>query len=368
MKKYKVIVSGGGTGGHIFPAISIADKIKERYPDSEILFVGAKGRMEMSRVPKAGYEIKGLPITGMPRKFSLQFIKFVLNLRKSLKMAKKIVADFNPNVVVGVGGYASAPLLKAASRSGVPTILQEQNSYAGKANQWLANQASAICVAYDKMARFFPEDKTHLTGNPVRKDILDSCSVSKVVAADFFGISNSDPIVLILGGSLGAKSLNDSMMSNIVALSSEKINFIWQCGKRDFASISDRIASKGLPENVYLHEFVDSMNMAYACADVIVSRAGASTISELCLVGKPTILVPSPNVAEDHQKKNAMALVEKGAAVMLEDCDVMEHLPEKMINLAHDELQKTRLGENIKKLARPDAVDRIVDIIIEKSR
>ncbi|MFV0507485.1 MAG: undecaprenyldiphospho-muramoylpentapeptide beta-N-acetylglucosaminyltransferase [Bacteroidales bacterium] len=367
MKKYKIIVSGGGTGGHIFPAISIADRIKERYPDSDVLFVGAEGRMEMDRVPKAGYKIVGLPIIGMPRKASFRFLKFLFGLWRSLKMAKKIVVDFNPDVVVGVGGYASAPLLRAASRLNVPTVLQEQNSYAGKANQWLSKWASAVCVAYDDMDRFFPKDKITLTGNPIRKDIVNCVDVSKEQACSFFGIDNINPTVLILGGSLGAKSINDSILNSLDALSCADANFIWQCGSRDFASINSALSSKELPSNVQLHKFVEAMNMAYACADVIVSRAGASTVSELCLVGKPILLVPSPNVAEDHQKKNALALVNKGAAIMLDDSELMDSLVRGMLDLAKDDVTRARLSKNIKMMARPDAVDKIVDVIIEKS-
>ncbi|MFV0345276.1 MAG: undecaprenyldiphospho-muramoylpentapeptide beta-N-acetylglucosaminyltransferase [Bacteroidales bacterium] len=368
METYKVIISGGGTGGHIFPAISIADKIKERYSDAEILFVGAEGRMEMKRVPAAGYEIKGLPVTGMPRKFSLSFIKFLLNLRRSLRIAKKIVKDFEPDVVVGVGGYASAPLIKAAIHLKVPAVLQEQNSYAGKANRWLAKHADAVCVAYEKMDNYFPPEKIVLTGNPVRKDIVDCVKINKERALDFFRINNQKPVILILGGSLGAKTINDAMLSNISRLSQVYANFIWQCGSRDYTYISNKTRRDGLPLNVKLYEFLDSMDMAYASADVIVSRAGAGTISELCLIGKPTLLVPSPNVAEDHQRKNALALVSKEAAAMVEDEDARNLLINEMVNLASDESKKTRLGANIKKLARPNAVDRIVDIVIEKAK
>ncbi len=358
-EKYRILISGGGTGGHIFPALSIANALKERL-NAEILFVGADNRMEMERVPAAGYEIKGLPVAGFDRKNLFKNFGVLLKLRRSIAMARKIVADFKPDIAIGVGGYCSGPTLKAAQRAGVPTLLQEQNSYAGVTNKLLAKKAKKICVAYPDLERFFPADKIVLTGNPVRKDLLAK-SITPAKARERFGLNPNLPTVLVVGGSLGALTLNESMEQGIRRLYDEGIQVIWQTGK----NFGDRgpAAVKNL-KGIVVTKFISDMAAAYAAADLIVSRAGAGSISELELLGKPCILVPSPNVAEDHQTKNARALSDKGAAILVKDADAREHLIDEIISTLHDKKKLQDMSAEISKLALPDSDEKIVDEII----
>lgn len=358
--KYRILISGGGTGGHIFPALSIANALKERL-NVEILFVGAEDRMEMERVPAAGYEIKGLPVAGFDRKNLFKNFNVLLKLRRSIDMARKIVADFKPDIAIGVGGYCSGPTLKAAQRAGVPTLLQEQNSYAGVTNKLLAKKARSICVAYTGLERFFPADKLVLTGNPVRKDLLAK-SISKEKARERFGLNPKRPTVLVVGGSLGALTLNESMEAGIRRLNDEGIQVIWQTGKH----FGDRGAAavKNL-DGVVVTRFISDMAAAYAAADLVVSRAGAGSISELELLGKPCILVPSPNVAEDHQTKNARALSDRGAAILIADADAREKLVDEIISIIRDNARLQRMSEEIKGLALPDSDEKIVDEIVK---
>lgn len=364
MKKLKIIISGGGTGGHIFPAISIANELKERVPDADILFVGALGRMEMERVPAAGYPIEGLPVMGFPRKPSLQMITFFIKLYKSLKKARKVINDFQPDVAIGVGGYASGPVLKAAVSKGIPAILQEQNSYAGVTNKLLASKVRKICVAYPEMEKYFPAEKIVLTGNPIRKNLLEKVQ-DKKEAYDYFGLKADLPVILLVGGSLGARTLNESVFANLELIKESGVQIIWQTGKYYYNDIQEKLKINK-PENIKVNEFVSRMDLAYAVADVVISRAGAGTISELCLLGKASVLVPSPNVAEDHQTKNAMALVKNDAAVMIKDIDAKEQLWEETFSLIKDKKQLQIFSENMLKLAKPDAAKEIVDVILEE--
>lgn len=351
----RVIISGGGTGGHIFPAISIANAIKERYPEVEILFVGAENRMEMERVPAAGYKIIGLPIAGFDRKKLFRNIGVLIKLQKSLSLARKVIRDFKPEIAIGVGGYASGPTLKAANRMHIPTLLQEQNSYAGVTNKLLAKKAAKICVAYDEMEQFFPKEKIVLTGNPVRRDL--QCSEEKRKEAyDYFKLDSNKKTILVIGGSLGARTINQSMIKGLGKISNSDVQFIWQTGKYYYEEIVHRA-----PFTVY--PFISRMDLAYSVADLIISRAGAGSISEFCMLGKPVILVPSPNVAEDHQTKNAMSLVNKNAAVMITDKDAENSLVDKALELIHNESELQSLSANILKLALPDAANSIVDEI-----
>jgi UDP-N-acetylglucosamine--N-acetylmuramyl-(pentapeptide) pyrophosphoryl-undecaprenol N-acetylglucosamine transferase len=363
MRKLKVIVSGGGTGGHIFPAVSIANEIRDRFPETDILFVGALGKMEMERVPAAGYQIVGLPVMGFPRKPSLKMISFFLKLIQSMRLANKIIKDFKPDVAVGVGGFASGPVLKAAVRKGVPAVLQEQNSYAGVTNKLLSAKVNKICVAYPNMERYFPAEKIVMTGNPIRKNLLESI-VDKTEANSHFSLDAEKPVVLIVGGSLGARTLNESVMANLELIRNSEAQIVWQTGSYYFKEMQERLGPNG-PSNLHPMEFVSRMDLAYAVADVVISRAGAGTISELCLLGKPSILVPSPNVAEDHQTKNALALVENQAALLIKDADSREHLIEETLSLLNDKNRMKSLSENIKKLSRPNAAKDIVDVIID---
>lgn len=364
MKKINIIVSGGGTGGHIFPAISIANALKSKSPEQvDILFVGAEGRMEMDRVPAAGYQIVGLPIKGFDRKNLLRNVKVLYLAWKSTLMAKRIVKKFKPSVAVGVGGYASGPLLKAAAACGVPTVIQEQNSYAGVTNKMLASKASKICVAYSGMERFFPKDKIILTGNPVRQDLVQN-QISRAEAVAYYKLDPGKPVVLIMGGSLGARTLNNSVLKHLDALAQSDVQVIWQTGKYYFKAIQEQLQANK-PENLLVLEFLDRMDMAYQAADLVVSRAGASSISELCLLGKAVILVPSPNVAEDHQTKNAMALVQENAAILVPDAQAENNLIDKMLTCIHDEKQMEDLRLNIKKLAQIDSADRIAEEILK---
>ena len=355
----KVIISGGGTGGHIFPAIAIANEIKSRNPKAEILFVGALGRMEMSKVPEAGYKIVGLPISGLQRKLTFSNFLLPFKILKSLFLAKKLIKDFQPELVIGVGGYASGPTLKMATMQKVPTLIQEQNSYPGKTNILLSKKASLICTAYEGLSKFFPEDKIRLTGNPVRKG-LSNQNMNRKEAHQFFDLNPERKTILILGGSLGAKTLNDAMIRMINAREHNNCQFIWQCGTYYFEGLRSMVDEDKYP-NIKLLAFISRMDASYAAADVIVSRAGALSVSELCLVGKPVILVPSPNVSEDHQTKNAMSLVNNKAAVLVKDVDAQKDLILKANELLFDEEKSATLSKNISNLARPNATSQIVD-------
>lgn len=359
-----MIVSGGGTGGHIFPAIAIANEIKALCPQADILFVGAKGRMEMQRVPDAGYRIIGLPIEGFNRKNPLKNIKVVADILRSQWKARKVIKDFKPQVVVGVGGFASGPTLNTAAKMGIPTLIQEQNSYAGVTNKLLAKSASRICVAYEGMERFFPADKIIMTGNPVRQTLL-SGNISKDEALCQFHMKSGIPTVLIIGGSLGARTLNDSVLGKLDTIRESGVQVIWQTGKFYSQHIADTLASHPKVENLTVMDFISDMPSAYAAADLVVSRAGASSISELCLLGKPCILVPSPNVAEDHQTKNAKALSGKEAAILITDAEAPARLIDSAIAVVRDKGQLEQLSANIKKLAIPDSANRIAKEVLK---
>lgn len=361
--KNKFIISGGGTGGHIFPAISIANALKKRLPDADILFVGALGRMEMERVPAAGYPIEGLPVSGFDRKHLLRNVKVLWNLMRSLVLARRIVSRFKPDVAIGVGGYASAPTLRAATGLKVPTLIQEQNSYAGVTNKLLAEKASCICVAYEGMNKFFPENKIVLTGNPVRQDLF-LVQPGTTEAYRFFGFDPNKKTLLVVGGSLGARTLNQSIIAKLDELTKSDIQVIWQTGKFYIES-ARKAAEPFTSPNLLVTDFVSRMDMAYSIADLVISRAGASSISELCLLAKPVILVPSPNVAEDHQTQNALALVRNEAAVMIKDVDAIETLVIKALDLIKDEVSLNKLSENILKMAEKDSADRIADEVIK---
>ena len=359
----KFIISGGGTGGHIFPAISIANALKKHLPDAEILFVGALGRMEMERVPAAGYPIKGLPVSGFDRKNMLRNVKVLINLFRSIVKAHGIIRRFKPDVAIGVGGYASAPTLRAASAFGVPTVLQEQNSYAGVTNKLLAKKAKRICVAYEGMDRFFPKDKIVLTGNPVRQDLFSVGPKTKE-AYQFFNLDSKKKTILVVGGSLGARTVNQSIIAGLEKLAKTDVQLIWQTGKfyiEDARKAAEPFASP----NLIVTDFVSRMDYAYSIADLVVSRAGASSISDLCLLAKPVILIPSPNVAEDHQTQNALALVRKDAAIMIKDIDAKEQLVIKALELIENEEELKKLSENIFKLAQKDSADRIAEEILK---
>lgn len=366
-KPIRVIISGGGTGGHIFPAVSIADELRRKHPDASILFVGAEGRMEMQRVPKAGYDIVGLPVSGLVRPlWSPKNVGVMMDFLKSRRKAKKIIREFRPDVVVGVGGYASSATLNAAHALGLPCLVQEQNSYAGVTNKSLAHKARRFCVAYPGMERFFPKEKIVLTGNPVRQNLLD-CAVSPQEARRRYGLKPDAKTVLVVGGSLGARTLNQSILRHLDDIRQHtEIQIIWQTGKYYSAGIAEALNtySGSRPENLYVSEFLDDMATAYAAADLVVSRAGAGSISELCLLGKPSILVPSPNVAEDHQTKNAQALSSRGAAILLPDAEA----PDKLIRLAYDTLLDDALlrslAAEVRKLACPNAASDIADEVV----
>lgn len=355
------LVSGGGTGGHIFPALSIANEIRRRYPEAEILFVGAEGRMEMERVPAAGYEIKGLPVCGFDRKHLLRNVKVLFKLWKSIRLAKKILKDFKPDIAIGVGGYASGPMLKAAQKKGIPTLLQEQNSYAGVTNKLLAKNAKCICVAYEGMERFFPEDKIVLTGNPVRRNLLE-CNATQEEARKAMGIDPEKATILIIGGSLGARTVNESIIGGLEKLGSaaDDVQVVWQTGKFYDQQCKEDLAKSGV-KNVIQMPFISNMDMAYRAADLVISRAGASSISELQLLGKPSILVPSPNVAEDHQTKNALALANRDAAIMVTDAEAPEKLVDAMLATVNDEDKLHSLSANVLRMALLNSAERIVD-------
>ena len=362
-KNYKIIISGGGTGGHVFPAIAIANELKSKYANIEILFVGAKDKIEMEKVPKAGYHIKGLWISGFHRKFTLRNLLFPVKLIHSLFNAAKIIKGFEPDVVVGVGGFASGPILEVANRMGIPTLLQEQNSYAGVTNKLLAKKANTICVAYDKMERYFPAEKIVLTGNPVRKE-LKAGLADRIKGLEHFGFSKEKKTIFITGGSLGAKSLNEAMAASFEILKKHaEVQIFWQAGKLYIEEFS-KTDTANLP-NVKITAFVDQMDLAYAMADVIICRAGASTISELCMMGKAAVLVPSPNVAEDHQTQNALALVDKGAAIMVKDDQANDEMVARALEVLSNEEQINLLSTNILKLAKPDAAEKIAQEVIK---
>lgn len=354
----KAIISGGGTGGHIFPALAIANEIKRRNPDADILFVGAENRMEMEKVPAAGYKIIGLPVMGFPRKPSLKMFTFFKKLRQSVKTAKKIVTDFNPEVAIGVGGYASGPLLRAAAKDKVPCLIQEQNSYAGITNKLLSKKVNTICVAYDKMDRFFPKEKLVFTGNPVRQNLIDKQNRKEALA--YFDVDENEKVLLIIGGSLGARSVNQAVIKNLREIAASGVQVIWQTGAYYFNNIEEELKGKK-PKNLQVHKFITRMDLAYEVADLVISRAGAGTISELCLVGKASVLVPSPNVSEDHQTKNAMALVEQDAALMVRDNEINDKLFPLAFEVVNNEIKCKTLAENSKALAKPEATRQIVD-------
>nr|WP_315245209.1 undecaprenyldiphospho-muramoylpentapeptide beta-N-acetylglucosaminyltransferase [uncultured Flavobacterium sp.] len=357
MTKYKFILSGGGTGGHIYPAIAIANELKLQFPDAEFLFVGAKDKMEMQKVPQAGYEIKGLWIAGLQRKLTLQNLMFPLKLASSLLESRRIIKQFKPNVVIGTGGFASGPLLQAAGSAGIPTVIQEQNSFPGITNKLLSKKANAICVAYENLERFFPKEKIVLTGNPVRQDLIDIDS-KREEAISYYGLDPNKKTLLVLGGSLGARRINQLVEKELQNFVSQDIQLIWQCGKLYFEDYK-----KHNQPNVKVVDFIERMDFVYAAADVIVSRAGASSVSELCIVGKPVIFIPSPNVAEDHQTKNAQAIVDAKGAILLKEAELETQFSIVFEALIKDQDKQKQLSENIKKLAKPNATKIIVNEI-----
>lgn len=359
-QQLNVLVSGGGTGGHIFPALSIANEVRRRHPDAKILFVGAEGRMEMEKVPAAGYNIIGLPVSGFDRKHLLRNVKVVARLFRSMGLARKILKDFKPDIAIGVGGYASGPMLKEAQKQGIPTLLQEQNSYAGVTNKLLAAKADCICVAYEGMERFFPADKIVLTGNPVRRNLLE-CGATAEQARQAMGMSPNKKTVLIIGGSLGARTINNAIIDGLGKIgNAHDVQVIWQTGKIYDQQCREALEASGV-KNVAQMAFISNMDMAYRAADLVVSRAGASSISELQLLGKAAILVPSPNVAEDHQTKNALALSTRDAAIMVTDADAGVQLVDTMLATVGDADKLAALGNNVLQMALRDTAERIVD-------
>lgn len=358
---YRLIISGGGTGGHVFPAIAIASTFMSRFPNAEILFVGAQGRMEMTRVPEAGYKIIGLWISGLQRKFTLSNLLFPFKLISSYLKASAIISKFKPHAVIGTGGYASGPVMLAASRFKIPSLVQEQNSYAGLTNKRLAKRATKICVAYPNMAKYFPEKKIVLTGNPVRRDLL-GLNTKRTASLKHFVFSEKERTLLIIGGSLGAKTINESILSGLDKLIDAQVQVVWQTGKFYYDSIKLKIANKDL-RRIRIYDFIKQMDLAYAVSDAVISRSGALAISELCIAGKPAILVPSPNVAEDHQTKNAMALVNEEAAIMIKDNEARKKLVDEALKLIYDQQLSDRLSKNIKALGKPNAAEDIVNEI-----
>lgn len=357
-KTYRVIISGGGTGGHIYPAVAIANQLKAEHPEAEILFVGAKGRMEMTRVPEAGYKIIGLPIAGLQRRLTLKNLSFPFKVITSVRTARKIVKDFKPDAVVGVGGYASAPVLFAATSLGIPSLIQEQNSYAGITNKLLGKRVNKICVAYEGMNKFFPADKLIITGNPVRNDII-GCQAKRSEALTFFGLNPDKQTILIIGGSLGARTLNESTAAHLSQIHEQGYQLLWQTGQSYYPKATEQTAgfvNTGLKS----FDFIQRMYLAYAAADIVISRAGALSISELSLAGKPAILVPSPNVAEDHQTQNALALVNHQAALLVKDAEAATNLYPVAFSLLADKHQQEMLRANIGKLGKPEAAKNIV--------
>ncbi|MDF2430825.1 MAG: UDP-N-acetylglucosamine--N-acetylmuramyl-(pentapeptide) pyrophosphoryl-undecaprenol [Mucilaginibacter sp.] len=365
MKSKKIIISGGGTGGHIFPAIAIANALKKIDPDTQILFVGANGRMEMEKVPAAGYKIIGLDIQGIQRKSILKNVMFPVKLLLSVRKAFQIIKDFKPDAAVGVGGYASGPLLYAASAKGIPCLIQEQNSYAGITNKWLGRKAKKICVAFDGMEQFFPSNRIIKTGNPIRKESVDIAGKQRP-ALELYKLSAFKKTILVTGGSLGARTLNNSIMAGLEKVIAADVQIIWQTGKIYYKGIIEKLG-ENYHENIRIVEFLNRMDLAYAAADIIISRAGAGTIAELCVIKKPVILVPSPNVAEDHQTKNALALVQENAAMFVADRDAEEKLINKALELLNDKDLQKKLSDNIGKLALPDADEVIAKEVIKIS-
>ncbi|MEF9923313.1 MAG: undecaprenyldiphospho-muramoylpentapeptide beta-N-acetylglucosaminyltransferase [Muribaculaceae bacterium] len=362
-KKLKILISGGGTGGHIFPALSIANEICRREPEAQILFIGAENRMEMERVPVAGYKIIGLPVSGFDRKHLLKNFVVLMRLLKSMRMAKKILKEYKPDIAIGVGGYVSGPILKVAQKQGIPTLIQEQNSYAGVTNKLLAQNVDAVCVAYEGMEKFFPAEKIEITGNPVRRNLL-LCTTSKEDARKSFGLLENKKTILIVGGSLGARTINNTIATSIDAIKDSGVQVIWQSGK-----IYDAEAKKMLGQhkdsNIVQMPFISNIDVAYKAADLVVSRAGASSISELQLLGKPSILIPSPNVAEDHQTKNAMSLVNRDAAIMVKDDECVTELVHTMLETINNEQLLETLSANVAKMALQKSDERIVDKVFE---
>jgi len=363
LKKLKVILSGGGTGGHIFPAVAIANELKKLVPDIEILFVGALGKMEMEKVPNAGYKIIGVPIAGLQRKLTLANLKLPFLLIRSLLRTKKIIKDFQPDVVVGTGGYASGPLVRAATSKGIPALLQEQNSYAGITNKVLSKKASKICVAYEGMEKFFPKNKILLTGNPVRQDLKD-VRTKREEALSFFKLDPNKKTILVIGGSLGARVINESIGAGLNELASGNIQLIWQTGKGYYETAQQQ-TKEFSDKPIYALDFISRMDLAYAAADIVISRAGASSVSELCNIGMPCILVPSPNVAEDHQTKNAMALVSKEAALLVKDNEAHKKLIKLAMELVADQQKQVVLSNNISKMAFHDSANVIANEVLK---
>lgn len=359
MKNPRFIISGGGTGGHIYPAVAIANELKSRFPDAEFLFVGAKDKMEMQKVPQAGYAIKGLWISGIQRKLTLDNAMFPFKLLSSMWNSFRIIKSFKPDVVIGTGGFASGAVLKAASMLNIPTVIQEQNSYPGITNKLLAKRANKICVAYENLERFFPKDKMILTGNPVRQDLINEASKSEAIA--YFKLDANKKTLLVLGGSLGARRINQLIEKELDFLLSQNIQIIWQCGKlylNDYSKYNEK-------DNVQVVAFIDRMDLVYAAADVVISRSGASSVSELCIVGKPTIFIPSPNVAEDHQTKNAKAISDKNGAILIKESELETQFETIFSDLISNESKQSELSQNIKKLAKPNATKDIVEEIIK---
>lgn len=370
----RFLISGGGTGGHIFPAVSIANALRQRQPDCEILFVGANGRMEMERVPEAGYNIVGLDIQGLERRKVLRNIRIIYNFLRSRRKARQIVRSFRPDVAIGVGGYVSAAAMSAAAALGVPVVLQEQNSFAGVTNRFLAKKASKICVAYDGMERFFDKGKIVKTGNPVRQNII-APDIDRQAAYDYFGLERDKKTILVVGGSLGAKTINDSIARHIDKLLQTDCQIVWQTGKNYFAEIKAKISEQGIKfttdsanpvyaKRMFVSDFISQMDYAYNVADLVISRAGASSVSELCLLGKPAILVPSPNVAENHQYHNAMALVAKNAALLVEDAEAVDNLLPQALQIVADDSRLRELSANIRQLALPNSAQAIAEVIL----
>ena len=363
-KNIRIIISGGGTGGHIFPAVSIANAIKEQHPEAEILFVGAEGRMEMQRVPAAGYQIIGLPVAGFDRKHLLKNISVLIKLMKSQIKARRIIKEFKPDAAVGVGGYASGPTLKVAGSMGIPTLIQEQNSYAGVTNKLLAKKACKICVAYEGMERFFDKEKIILTGNPVRQNLLNQ-QMSREDAIRSFNLDPTKKTVLIVGGSLGARTINNCVLNGLDQIRQSGVQFIWQTGKFYINEAKEKVGQAENYPMLHTTDFITDMAAAYSAADLVISRAGAGSISEFCLLGKPVILVPSPNVAEDHQTKNALALVNNQAAVMVTDKDAPQKLVDTALSIIHDNTRLVSLSQQIGKMAHFHSAEQIVDEIMK---
>lgn len=356
MKPFNILISGGGTGGHIYPAIAIANEIKLRYPEANFLFVGAKDKMEMEKVPQAGFNIEGLWISGIQRKLTLKNLSFPFKLIASLLRSRKIIKQFKPDVAIGTGGFASGPLLQVATSKGIPSLIQEQNSYPGITNKILSKKANKVCVAYDGLERFFPKDKIVKTGNPVRQDLL-SLDNKSIEAKDFFGLKHNKVTLLVLGGSLGARRINELIVKKLDFFHEQNVQIIWQCGKLYYQDYK----INGDIKDVQVHAFLNRMDMAYAAADIIISRAGASSVSELCIVGKPVIFIPSPNVAEDHQTKNANAIVEKDGAILIKEADLDVDFENKFKLLNNSKEKQELLSNNIKKLALINATQDIAD-------